>query len=356
VVEEEGVYHTLPELVERNDVPAVKERLALKQHPDTELADGHTGLWVAARDGNAAMVDLLLDYGALADHADAYTKATPLLAAVERGHAEAARLLVLNGANWDAKNVEGKTPRSAVKGHPALEAMMKRYKAEGAAAWEDPPGYWKLMSDGPLGSRFYYLNLDGHSRWSRPASCSWVRSKTQSGQTAYYNQRTKQVRYTMPDALAWKFVRDQAAGQDAWFNYRTNATSIEIPGELPEGMVDAAMENSDLFWFNRVTGASSFEAPEEVSWRKVSQPKIKKGVYWFNERTGATSWDQPVDASWRKAVSPTHDNEEYYWNQVTGETTWMLPASMGWVETKAHADPDPLEAAQSPERARRDEL
>ena len=116
------------------------------------------------------------------------------------------------------------------------------------------------------------------------------------------------------------------------------------------------MENSDLFWFNRVTGASSFEAPEEVSWRKVSQPKIKKGVYWFNERTGATSWDQPVDASWRKAVSPTHDNEEYYWNQVTGETTWMLPASMGWVETKAHADPDPLEAAQSPERARRDEL
>ena len=40
-------------------------------------------------------------------------------------------------------------------------------------------------------------------------------------------------------------VDDQAAGQDAWFNYRTNATSIEIPGELPEGMVDAAMEKTN---------------------------------------------------------------------------------------------------------------
>jgi ankyrin repeat protein len=86
-------------------------KLLLVRGVDPEGADyaGETALGVAARHGDAELVDLLVQNGASLDPKDAHG-VTPLLRALHEGQDDAARRLIEMGAEVNAKAESGWTP------------------------------------------------------------------------------------------------------------------------------------------------------------------------------------------------------------------------------------------------------
>ena len=88
-------------------------------------------LHVAARDGHAAIVKLLLEAGADVSEKDVDTQATALHRAAERGHDTCVRILLEAGADIDARNVNGMTPlhKAARSGHGDVVHLLLQHGA-----------------------------------------------------------------------------------------------------------------------------------------------------------------------------------------------------------------------------------
>ena len=114
--------------VANDRVPQVRALLARGIDPNSVDAAGDPALFIAARAGNAATVDVLLDAKANVDARNRFGD-TPLMAAALRGHADVARKLRARGA---AVNGPGWTPLiyAATGGH---EDLIRWLLAEGAA-------------------------------------------------------------------------------------------------------------------------------------------------------------------------------------------------------------------------------
>lgn len=132
--------------------------------------------------------------------------------------------------------------------------------------------------------------------------------------------------WQLPPALSWKFVLHKELDKAMWYNFRTERLQTEVPGELPQYLMDELMDNANTFWFNEATGEMKWENPEVVSWKEVES---EKGTFWFNEVTGRTQWEEPVDLAWKEAFSETK-GEKYYWNEFTGEATFGKPEPLAW--------------------------
>ena len=72
-------------------------------------SDGWAPLHVAASEGHASLVEILIEYGAIID---ARTKnfRTPLHIACIRGNFAVIQALLMAGADADAKDIDGNTP------------------------------------------------------------------------------------------------------------------------------------------------------------------------------------------------------------------------------------------------------
>lgn len=113
-----------------------------------------------------------------------------------------------------------------------------------------------------------------------------------------------------------------------WYNFRTKRLQSEVPGELPQYLVDELMDDANSFWFNEASGEMQWEKPQELSWKQVTSDK---GTFWFNEVTGRTQWEEPLEKGWKEAFS---ESGKYYWNEYTGEATFGKPEPLAWTLKK----------------------
>ena len=86
-------------------------------------------LYAACEKGHVDAARLLLDKGAEVNPADE-DGATPLFIACQEGHVDAARLLLDNGAEVDRATNDGRTPLSIAKqqGHSAVVALLEEHQ------------------------------------------------------------------------------------------------------------------------------------------------------------------------------------------------------------------------------------
>jgi uncharacterized protein len=101
---------------------AMKVRQLLGEHgPNQEDGDGHTGLQIAAANGNLQIAAILIKAGANLGLKDRLGN-TPLHLAVDRNQVEMAQLLIDVGAALDVDNRNGMTPLmiAASRGNAAI--------------------------------------------------------------------------------------------------------------------------------------------------------------------------------------------------------------------------------------------
>ena len=102
--------------------------LAAKAHVDRTNHHGYTPLIVAAMQGHAAIVDVLVEAGAWLDHTMKVEegKATAILAASQQGHTPCVRRLIASRASTNLPNANGDVPlgAAAYKGHRETVAAL----------------------------------------------------------------------------------------------------------------------------------------------------------------------------------------------------------------------------------------
>jgi WD40 repeat protein len=97
---------------------------------------GQTPLHVAAAQGRLALVHLLIQHGADVNAQASHNGFTPLHEAiwqarsVERENEDIIRLLLENGANVYARDLQGRTPFHIAKGKPQLLAILSEYRGK----------------------------------------------------------------------------------------------------------------------------------------------------------------------------------------------------------------------------------
>lgn len=105
---------------------AARVRLLLQNGVDANFeSDGCTALHQAAEDGRADIVQLLLDYEARVNHAGP-GGFTPLHAAAKNGHTEVVRLLLDRGATKDQEAINRRTPlyEAVEHGHAEVARLL----------------------------------------------------------------------------------------------------------------------------------------------------------------------------------------------------------------------------------------
>lgn len=115
-----GAYEDLIKAVEQNDVAEVTALLSRGADPNTADADGTTLLMSAARNGNEALIDLLLKMRAKVRGRNRYGDDALLLAAF-RGHLDIVRKLVAAGSPIDRE--EGWPPLAYAAFNGRLEVV-----------------------------------------------------------------------------------------------------------------------------------------------------------------------------------------------------------------------------------------
>ena len=104
---------------------AVKTFLQAKAEVDAQDNVGSTALMESSYNGSEAIVRLLLDAGATVEKGTTREKATALIYAVMNGNLSVAKLLMSHGANPDARDSNGNTPRTLAQ-TKAMEQALTR--------------------------------------------------------------------------------------------------------------------------------------------------------------------------------------------------------------------------------------
>ena len=137
----------LRQLLRRVDALALKKRKAIRRWSN---GNGETPLYLAALEGHADAVALLLDAHFSIDQqlnvaSVGFEGATPLYAACERGHAHVARLLLQRGADptrrsspGGASSIASYSEVARQNGHEDVAELLQRAEAEEAAKAETP--------------------------------------------------------------------------------------------------------------------------------------------------------------------------------------------------------------------------
>ncbi len=94
---------------------------------DTAVGHFTTPLWIAAQQGHADVVRILLMRGASVDSADNIDRRTPLLQAAQEGHTEVVRILLDHGADIEARSASNSaTPLfvASARGHADVVRLL----------------------------------------------------------------------------------------------------------------------------------------------------------------------------------------------------------------------------------------
>eukprot|EP00899_Mesostigma_viride_P016383 jgi/Mesvir1/24746/Mv22008-RA.1 len=319
---------TLPKCAAKGDAGCVLDLLQQPPYdPNVKDENGRTALFFAASTGNVDLVKILLQFEA-DPRIPANGKKTPLLAATQGRHTEVVRVLLAYGASPDAADDSGVTPRSvaAVGGMAAIDTLFEMEAEGGAAAFEEPPGTWRMFeSDKHNKNRFFHNVETGETRWTRPPVCAWQLKLMPNGQKAYQNQVTHQTMWTIPRALAWKKVQGKD-GNWFWWNYKTEKSQADAPAELPDDVRNDPAFTQGMHW-NTVTGETQWIDPKERNWNVMYDSQGRK--FWFKPATGDSTWEQPKEAAWVETHSNEH-NRKFYYNEVTMEKQWEKPEPLAW--------------------------
>ena len=101
---EQPVNETLLFEIRTQNLTCVRDMLARGADPNFCTEDNRSALELACVDGDTAIVETLLDYGANVNPANNHLN-TPLHIAAEFGHDDVIKLLVARGANISARNM-----------------------------------------------------------------------------------------------------------------------------------------------------------------------------------------------------------------------------------------------------------
>ena len=99
-----------------NDLAAVQQLLKAGADPDSSDATGDSCLVMAIHAGSLKIVEALLARGGKPDEADQFFQQTPLMVAARDGHADIVRLLLSKQARVDAQTRTGKAPAFRLPG------------------------------------------------------------------------------------------------------------------------------------------------------------------------------------------------------------------------------------------------
>mmetsp|Transcript_34918 Transcript_34918/g.48426 ORF Transcript_34918/g.48426 Transcript_34918/m.48426 type:complete len:349 (+) Transcript_34918:315-1361(+) len=314
------------------DIAILEQLLAKGDNPNIltnadEEAGLRPALWEAANNGDFAMVSLLLQFHANTSQGDNFGT-TPLHLAVQKGKDQVVRILLSYGADADAPNRLGDTPRTSARSSSAgVLTLFSILEAHGPVGLEDPPGSWHLFEDKEHALPFYFNPVTQEARWMKPPSCAWKRMHVE-GQPIYVNEITHQTTWILPPALCWKKISVEGT-ESFWLNFKTNVTTAKQPAELPEDLAQESQAKPSAYWFNVVTGTSQWNDPKEHAWNQLQDSSGRN--YWFKPATGDSTYTQPQEAAWKERVSKEH-GRPFYFNEVTEETTWKKPAELGWIQ------------------------
>lgn len=127
-------------------VDCVRQLLNAGASVDLYDEDGSTALISASTHGNYVCVDYLLGAGASLDKTEKEYGSTALHEAVIQGHARCAQILCENGADVNARRLDGSTALYGAASHAMLESvrMMLKYQADPSLPHEK--GWTPLMA------------------------------------------------------------------------------------------------------------------------------------------------------------------------------------------------------------------
>uniref|UniRef100_A0A7S3VHR5 WW domain-containing protein n=1 Tax=Dunaliella tertiolecta TaxID=3047 RepID=A0A7S3VHR5_DUNTE len=291
--------------------------------PDSK---GRMPLLEAVKTKDIKFVDGLLQYRALAASVDPATGTNPLMEAFKLGLTEVGRHLLAYGADINTANKAGQKPRDFAP-NKGIKELIEKFDDGGPAAFEDEPGTW-FYTNNENGIPYWYNRHTTEARWNMPPSCAWQKVEVQHQPTRYVNYVTGQTMHTLPNALAWRLLNRQ--GLDVWFNWRSNHTQSDIPGELPASMLEEAKAMKNVRWYNPRINKHSWENPDELlEWKPVYNPE-QDATFYFNVRTGESTWDQPPELAWVKVDDNAGPWAHFWWNPKTGEKQWHDPDHKTW--------------------------
>jgi hypothetical protein len=65
-----------------------------------------------------------------------------------------------------------------------------------------------------------------------------------------------------------------------WYNYITEATSVNVPAELPAEVASELDFDAGTYYYNTITNKASWNDPTDATWREVTDPNGRK--FWYH--------------------------------------------------------------------------
>lgn len=188
------------------------------------------------------------------------------------------------------------------------ESMKPKYffynTLSGAVTWEDPRP--RKHFDDVSGRTYYTDPMNPSNKWfegdldQTPVERAWrlasvPKGEENSGTPYFFNEKTNERRWDMPESMAWK-----------------------------------RLMSDKVFYFNKVTGRSQHERPEEMGYHDAQTGR----TYWVDKETGKPTWESE---HWWTAVTigdelPLFAGRTYWVQELTGKVVNEKPEALGWVE------------------------
>jgi outer membrane protein assembly factor BamB len=258
-------------------------------------------LWQAAREGDAAAVQALLDAGVEPD-VEFRQGGTALIFAAQRGHAEVVRLLLARGANPNARETLNNTTALHFGiSYPEVVRLLVEHQADVNARdlqAGQSPLWWAVIKRQPASAAVLLASGRVDARALRDALAAAGRSENPELAAEIRAALAKAEAEAVP---SWPQFRGRAASGVADGEKPPTRWSAGRPaGEPPVNIrwktgIPGLGHSSPVVWGDRlfVTTAVSSQPPPEAP-ADMSVHAFK--VYALDRRTGAVLWEKTVDS------------------------------------------------------------